>query len=261
MRPSTGFVLCLFVIGAALSACATPAPLVRLYPSSQEVVWVSGRASIVREQNGVWVAAAFEHQDGGSLGLHVEVKNQSGAQLDLNPRELTFTACRGPRVDSCAPTRRVIDPEQVLATLDERQSRERADAVNTQAALGTLVILTAVGEVATVASGHANGSTGDAMMGSALLMQSTAAAYDSSLASIAMQQQIWSTEALRRTTLFPGRGAAGRIYLPIDLDAQIVWLHVRAGGLTFSFPFKQTVTELAPVASRNPGASGNGLNR
>src|SRR5262249_51809664 len=158
-----------------------------------------------------------------TLGLHVEIENAAAATLDVDPHDFTFTTCAGRNPASCGPTQRVIDPEQVLAALDERQSREHAEAVNSQAVLGTLVILNAIGDAASIASGHANVHTGEGTLTAASLAASDATNRQSSLASIGVQQSIWSNEAFRRTTLFQGRGAAGRIYIPIDLGAEIVW--------------------------------------
>jgi hypothetical protein len=206
---------------------------------------VSGRASMVREEGGVRVAAAFEHQDGGALGLRVEVENGGGERLEVDPREFTFTRCQQIGTDTCGPTHRIINPEAVLAGLDERQSRERAQATNSQAFLGTLVILSAATDLATIGSGHADLRTGDGTVLAVDAMDQDAAVRNTSLASIAVQQQVWSNEALRRSSLFPGQGAGGRVFIPIDLNAQIVWLHVRTGGHVFSFPFRQTVTRPA----------------
>jgi len=249
LTSTSRFPALLVLTAAALAGCATPAPLVRLYPAATTPIWVSGRASVTREQSGVRVAMAFEHQDGGTLGLHVEVENDSPANLDVDPHEFTFTPCGSMNIATCGLTQRVIDPEQVLASLDERQSRERADAVNSQALLGTLVILNAVADTATIATGHANAHTGEGTMVAASMAEADAANRQSGLASIGAQQSVWSNEAFRRTTLFQGRGAAGRIYIPIDLNAQIVWVHVRTAGLDFSFPFRQDVTQLAPTSS------------
>ena len=240
------------VMLAALAGCATPSPLVRLYPSSPDVIWVAGRASVTQQDGGLRLAAAFDHQDGETLGLRVEVENATEGRLDVDPREFTFTTCRGPKMDSCTPTRRVIDPEQVLVTLDAKQSRERADAANSQAMLGTMVILSAVTDVAAVTSGHGNGNVGGNTVATASLMQTDAAARNTGLASISTQQQVWSNEALRRNTLLPGAGVGGRIYLPIDLEAQFVWLHVRAGGRFFSFPFRQVATRLDAYGAESP---------
>jgi hypothetical protein len=239
----------LIVIAAVAVGCATPGPLVRLYPSVPDVVWVSGRATVTREQGAVQVAVAFEHQDGPTLGLRVEVQNGSAAALDVNPSEFTFTTCSDLGLDTCGLTARVIDPEQVLLALDERQSRERADAINSQRGYTALVILSAVADTATLASGHSDSHTGEGTLAAATAGEVDANARETHLASIAAQQGVWSNEAFRRNTLVPGRGAGGRVYIPIDLKARIVWLHVRTGGHVFSFPFRQTVTQLTPTTS------------
>jgi hypothetical protein len=235
----------LLVIGVATVGCATPAPIVRLYPSTPGVVWVAGRAAVTREQGGVRVAAAFDHQDGLNLGFRVEVSNGTAATLDLDPSQFTFTSCRTSVLKSCAPTRRVIDPEAMLAALDVKQSTAQADGANTQALLGTMALLSAVGDVASAAGGHANRNTGVGTMAAIGLAQSNAAESDSTLASIAVQQRIWSDEALRRNTLYPGQGTGGRVYVPIYPDAGVVWLHVQIGQRVFSIPFRQEVTRIS----------------
>jgi hypothetical protein len=238
--------------------CVTPAPLVRLTPNSPAIFWVSGRATVAHEEGGVRVAVAFEHQNGMTLGLRVEVQNGTAGQLDVDPHEFTFTACGTAGVDACAPTRRVIDPEQVLAALDERQSHEEAAATGSQTLLGALVILSAVADIATVASGHADLHTGQNTAATAGLMASDAAARESSLSAISTEQVIWTNEALRRSTLIAGRGVGGRIYLPIYLDAQFVWLHVRTGGRVFSFPFRQVVTRFDVPSNTGPERNDSG---
>jgi len=246
---SFGLHLLGFSLIATSLGCATPAPLVRLQPGAGEV-WVSGRATVSRADAGIRVGVAFDHQDGPALGLRVEVENGTAANLDVDPREFTFTTCRSLQPTSCSLTTRVIDPERVLLALDERRSREQADGANAQAALGALVILSAVGDVATIASGHSDRNTGTGTVAAASLMSSDAAGRDTRLASISHQQALWSNEALRHNTLFPGSGTGGRVYVPIDLHAGVVWLHVRTGGRVFSFPFQQVVTEVAEPRTR-----------
>lgn len=233
--------------------CAAPAPLVRLAPTTPDVFWVSGLASVQREVDGIQVAAAFERQDDPLLGLRVEVRNVSDGPLDVDPREFTFTTCRGEARTTCATTQRVADPEVALAALDERQSREEADAANSQAALGVLVILSAAADVATLGGhrSHALGST----VGAANLARSDAAARQAELASVGARRRVWASEALRRNTVLPGSGVGGRVYLPIDPSARLVWLHVRVGGRVASFSFWQTVRQLdhaGPRPTREP---------
>ncbi len=232
------------VTAVAVVGCATPAPLVRLNPDSANVIWVGGRASMQQLQTGVQVAAAFEHQDGRALAVRVEVRNDSDDRLEVDPGNITYSVCRTVDVRSCAASQRVVDPEQMLAALDTAQSRNVAEAANSQAFLGTLVLLNAVGDVASVASGHANRNTGVGTAMAVDAMDSNANAADSAQTSIAVQRQVWSDQALRRNSLFPGQGTAGLVYLPINLQAGFVWLQITVAGRTFPFHFAQTVTRV-----------------
>jgi hypothetical protein len=237
------------VVTALIGGCATPAPLVRLNPDAADIIWVGGRASVQKADTGVRVAAPFEHQDGRSLALRVEIENGTTERLEVDPRDITYSVCRTAAVSSCSASQRVFDPEQMLISLDVQQSRETADAINSQAFLGTLVMLSAVGDVAAVASGHADRNTGAATALAASAMDDHAAAVDSAQASIATQRELWSNRALRRNSLFPGQGISGMVYVPINLQAGFVWLQITTGGRTFPFHFAQTVTQLQVPAS------------
>ena len=256
MSSSNRFLAPFFASAALAVGCATPAPLVRLNPDAADIIWVGGRASVQKMDTGVHVAAAFEHQDGRALAVRVEIQNGTPDRLEVDPQGITFSVCRTSAVASCAPSQRVIDPEQMLAALDTAESRTAADAVNSQAFLGTLVLISAVGDVAAVASGHADRNTGAATVLAAGAMDDNSAAADSAQASIATQRQIWSNQALRRNSLFPGQGTSGLVYVPINLQAGFVWLQVTVGGRTFPFHFSQTVTQIQAVPSSVQQARG-----
>ncbi len=224
---STG---CLLAVG-----CAAPLPLVRLNPDSSDIVWVGGRASVQKEETGVRVATAFEHQDGPTLAVRVEIENRTADRLEVSPQEMTFSTCRSLAAATCSPSQRVFDPEQVLAALDVAQSRGVAEEANSQAFFGTLVLLSAVGDVASAAQGRH--PTGAGTLVAASVMEGDAAVRNSAQASIAVQQQIWSDRALRRNTLFPGQGTSGLVYLPINRQADFVWLQITVAGRLFPFHF------------------------
>jgi hypothetical protein len=59
---------------------------------------------------------------------------------------------------------------------------------------------------------------------------------------VAVQRQIWSDQALRRNTLFPGQSTTGLVYMPINNQAAYVWLQVTVAGRVFPFHFAQVVT-------------------
>jgi hypothetical protein len=245
---SDRWVSCWLVTTAMVVGCATPAPLVRLNPDGADIIWVAGRASVQKAETDVRVAAAFEHQDGSTLALRVEIQNLSADRLEVDPQGITFSPCRTLAVSSCVPSQHVIDPEQMLAALETGDARAVADAANTQVFLGTLTLLGAVGDVAATASGHANSRTGTGTALAVAAMNDNAAAADSAHASIAAQREIWSDQALRRNSLFPGQGTSGLVYVPINVQAGFVWLQVTVGGRTFPFHFAQTVTQLWPTS-------------
>jgi hypothetical protein len=247
------------LFAASLAGCAAPGPLVRLAPAGGEVTWVSGRAVLSKEQSGVRVAAAFEHQHGDLLALRLEVDNQSEAKLEIGPHDVSVVACRQQALSSCTVARRVIDPEATLASLDAQASREAAAAVNDQALYTPLLVLSVVSDVATTVSGKGNSTTGLQSVAIANQMDHDAANHASALASFGSQHQMWSNAALRRHTLQPGRAQGGLVFIPVDFGARYVWLQMRVGGVVFPFRFEQTVTQIgyaAPPRTFTRGAPG-----
>jgi hypothetical protein len=240
---SRDYFLASIVFGVSLAGCATPGPVVRLAPAGGDVTWVAGRAVLSQEKSGVRVAAAFEHQDGGMLAVRVEVANDSEATLDVGPRGVSFVTCKHDGKESCGFARGVVDPEEVLMALDVGASRAAADAANDRAFYTPLLILSAASDVASIAGGRSNNTTGLRTAALANQMDNDAARHDSSMASYGQQRQMWSNAALRRSTVQPGRAQGGMVFVPIDLEARYVWIQVRAGGLKFPFRFQQTATQ------------------
>jgi hypothetical protein len=236
----------LVFLAALLLGCATPRPIVRLEPNTQDIVWVGGRASVQQESEGIRVAAAFEQQRGDALGVRVEVHNGTEERLEVGPQKIWYSACTSPAVETCSPSRKVIDPEAMIAAIDEKRSVEVAEVHNSQARLGALVLLSAAGDIAQVASGRADRTTGLGTATSASWMESDATRRGAGLSGLEAQRQSWSNEALRRNTLFPAQGTSGEVFFPIVPDARFVWLQLRVGTQRFVFHFRQTVREVRP---------------
>jgi hypothetical protein len=253
---SSPFLLAVVVASGASIGCATPGPLINLAPSNGAVVWVAGRAVVAQEQTSVRVAAAFEHQDGALLALRVEIENATDAPLEVEPANITFNVCANSQATSCAPAAYAINPDEVLKALALASSRNEANAANERVFLGTVALVSAVGDVATIASGKASSTTGLQTAATLDQMDHAAARRDSARASIGSQQQLWADVALRRNTIPPGQGVGGRVFLPIYLKARRVWLHLMVGGRTFSFPFEQTVTTVSSAGSSPPAGRG-----
>ena len=238
-----------------MGACATALPVVRLYPQGSDVVWVSGRAVVASARDGIRVAAAFDHQDGQAIAFRVEVANDTAERFDVDPKDMHFAVCISD--PSCAGSRQVMDPEQKLLALDHARSQEEADAKNMAVAGTTLVLLSVTADVAS--SSRHSGNFGNRAMLASLSVDNSAAASHRRVGSIDADRYVWSASAFRRTTLLPGYGAAGLVYIPLRPNAKFVRLELTVAGLDFVFPFEQVVTT-PPHPSRG-GVSGTSIPR
>jgi hypothetical protein len=238
------YLLASIVFGVSLAGCATPRPLVRLAPAGGDVTWVAGRAVLSQQQSGVRVAVAFEHQDGDLLAVRLEIANEGEARVEVGPRDVSFATCKQEAVHTCGVAQRAIDPEATLTALDVDASRRAAAAANDVALHTPLLILSAVTDVASVASGTSDRNTGLRTAVLASRMDHAAARHDTAMASYAAQREMWSNAALRRNTVQPGRAQGGLVFVPIDLEARYVWIQLRVGALVFPFRFEQTVTQV-----------------
>ena len=233
------------MVASSVLGCATPAPVVRLDPISNDVFWMSGRAVVRQEDRGVRVAAAFQREVGKTLGVRVEIQNQTDRPLDIDPAQaFSFISCKAPSESSCAPETFVIDPEEMIAGLDDRASRERARATNDDRASKALVLLSVASDTASLAAPHGGSaplSTEDAES----VRQDQAASHDSTLGGIEAQREMWSDEALRHSTLLPGAGIGGQVFIPADRGVQYVWLKIRVGNRTFPFHFRMVARHVS----------------
>ena len=237
----------LAVVVASVLGCATPAPIVRLDPIADEVFWVSGRAAVKQEEKGVRVAASFDREVGTTLGVRVEIQNQTDRKLDVDPAQaFSFISCKGTGESSCAKETFVIDPDEMIAGLDEKASRERAQAANDERALGGLVLLSAVTDTASLAGPGGNVAP-LRTEGAVSVQQGTAGSHDRAFGGIESQREMWSDEALRHNTLLPGASVGGQVFIPADKGVQSVWLKIRVGSRTFSFQFRMVAQDVISV--------------
>src|SRR3954451_15945425 len=214
----------LAVVVASVLGCATPAPVVRLDPIANDVFWVSGRAAVKQEERGVRVAASFDRQVGTTLGVHVEIQNQTDRKLDIDPAQaFSFISCKGTGERSCANETFVIDPEEMIAGLDEKASRERAQAANDERALGGLVLLSAMTDTASLAAPGGNVAP-LRTEGALSVQQGTPGSHDRVSGGIESKRAVWSDEGLRHNPLLPGASVGVQVFIPADKGIQYVWL-------------------------------------
>jgi hypothetical protein len=232
--------LSLLLLALLGAGCATAGPVVRVYPDEPNAVWRAGRGIVEREVNGARVAVAFDRQDEDRLVFRVEVENTGADRFDVEPKNVGYIPCVG---DKCQRMQPVADPEAALVAIDVARSRERASASNSETASGVLLLLGLFAEVGAIASGDGRAAARIAVDSAAVASdaETSAARSERTIDSLSAAKVSWEAAALRRTTLFPGRGLAAEVYLPINPSVTNLKVGVKVRQESCWFPFRQVV--------------------
>jgi hypothetical protein len=228
------------------TACATPSPVLRLAPLGKDVVWVGGAATSSRQGKVVRAAAAFAREQGEQVAFRVEVENASDHAVLVDPAKFYYRTCKlrtPPASRDCSTSHFVLDPERVLLALDLQRSRQRAQNSNGEAFWAALVLLNATAAVAGAAT-HDGHLVTHGLVGGAVAtdeMNAKEADERNEAVSYEIERSNWALAALRKTTLAPGKGVAGLVFVPSDAKANEVSLYVQVQNDVLSFPFEQTV--------------------
>jgi hypothetical protein len=232
---------------ASAAGCFTPSAVVRLYPDDPTAIWRDGRGIVTRQSPECRMAAAFDHLADDKIVMRLEAQNLGARPLDVDPMRLAFIACTSPGV--CATPTPVLDPEAALIAMDQAQAQQRASQANAAAMGGVLLLLDTAGAVASIADRKPREAAAFVALGAEASAAVDAAdgGAQSRIERLQVEKDNWAAVALRRTTLLPGQGLAGFVYLPIDETASQILLRVHLDGLPeLTFPFKQVVIASGP---------------
>jgi hypothetical protein len=207
---------------------------------------------------------AFVREQGDCIAFRVELENLSDKPIVVDPARFYYRTCwlkGAPASRSCGSSRYVKNPEQVLLALDMAHSRQIASAANDEALLGALLLLEVGAGVASAAGGHGQGSTHAliAADGTADLLHAVEQRGHHQVSAYELERSNWSSAALRKSTLLPGNGVAGLVFIDKDPSASEVSLHIRSGDDVLPFPFDQTAHQVR-FRNRGAGHSPEGLN-
>jgi hypothetical protein len=233
-------------VAATLAGCVTAQPVLRLTPRDQDVVWVGGSPVVGKTGVNVRVATAFARDYDGRIGFRVEVENRTAQPLLIDHRVFSFATCvrqEGVGTEECAPARLAINPEKVILEMDIMRSRQQAANTNEARFHTAMFLLDATVGVAAVTSGdgHAAADFGRYAEHDAHMMDATHARESRQVSAYELERANWTTDAFRKTTIFPGQAAAGLVFTERDVNAKTVWLLIHINNETFSFPFNQVV--------------------
>jgi hypothetical protein len=232
----------------------TPEPVLRLTPLSESVLWIGGRAAIVKEGRAARVAIAFARQQENLVSFRVEIENTANIPILIGPSNFYYATCTRSADRSsrqCLPARWAVNPEKAILDLDIARSRQKADSMNKEAFVAPLLFL----DMAAAMTGSASRDHRTTSLALESIPEDDArqaSAYE-------LERANWETAALRKTTLLPGNRVAGLVYVARDVAANEVSLQIRIGDEVLDFPFKQilidamrhrTVQEMFPDRDR-----------
>jgi hypothetical protein len=245
------------------SGCMMPAPVLRLAPRTQEVVWIGGTAAQIQRGKNTRAAVAFVREQGDAIAFRVELENLSDQPIVVDPAHFYYVTCwqKGvPPSRSCGSSRYVKNPEQALLALDMAHSRDIASAANHEAFLGAMLLLEVGAGVASATTGRGGGTTHAliAADGTADSLRAVEQRRHHQASAYELERSNWSTAALRKNTLLPGNAVAGLVFIDKDPSASEVSLQIRSGDETLPFPFEQTAYQVR-FRNRSAGHGAEGL--
>jgi len=202
------------ILAVLCGGCAAPAyDLVSRDPESP---WLVGQRHVRTESSRSTVTASYDRTFLGDLIFEVEVVNQSGAPLVVDPRQFSFTLASSSNDVPRSLRRRfnAENPEKVRARLDRAASGQVGFG---EAALGFVGFVGAVIVVAAAVSAGVlaeTPSTDECESTSIVSVQQAASTQQNLIAEHRRSCQHALTGLLQRTELAPGESARGEIWFP-----------------------------------------------
>lgn len=231
----------LLVVASLLltAACATPQPVVRLSPRDPSAKWVQGLGVMVQKNDGVRVALAYDRNVEHRIAFRVEVVNDSGAPVHLDPRQSVCSFCRSlPGPDdlsrACPQRFRMIDPEREALNAELAQSRSKAEEQDQLAVTAGLIFLSAATDAVASSKGRPSNSSS-----STLLIHDNGVRNMREQTRYASAVEFWQSAPLRRTTLDPADATSGLLLVDSVPFVPLVLVSVEVGPRRFRFAFDQ----------------------
>lgn len=202
-----------------LASCATPRAVIRMNPVSENVRWNYGQAFASDTITGIVVEAAFDRSTPEYNIFDVSVINRSNMNYVVDPANFSFQETRydeGP-----ANVYRALDPENMLLAIDQKESKDEADAKN--AAIGAVVVAGAVVATAAIVAANADDvevrhhhhrhADPGIMVATPIILDGMDEPMPT-MTEAERRRDMWMNGTVRKTTLEPGYRIDGKVYFP-----------------------------------------------
>jgi hypothetical protein len=236
-----------YILIIILTACATPAPVVRLAPSTVENkdYWNLGQHFVYASDNNILYECAFNRIENNKLIFDVKITNQSDTSVLVDPALFRQEVYNND--NKLIAQNNAYDPEMVLVGLNINENREHARVKNADAFMIGAAILSA-GAVVAVASSNKNEEKKKDMYNSIDATNSVAqyTAGETMVGASVRAEDNWTqhkslSEAfLRKTTLAKGFYIDGEVHFQYNEDATWYRIIFNANKSQVDFNFRQS---------------------
>lgn len=242
-------------LGLFLTACA-PTLTYQLRPVSGDIANINGRmVTKAVSPDSIVVVASYEREELQYIALDIEVKNQTGHALDVDPARFSTLALDinqktmpDPFTAETVYQRTAADPDReanrvVTDRVQEEKRLKRAKILNT-----VLMVAAVVGDISSSSKPQRYDqyvSNRIAYNGAYQLIQAKRIIDHTTFANrmqrFDYEAYRWHELALKRTTIQPGESVRGFVYLPKAPKAAFLQLqYPAADGTNVAILFEQT---------------------
>jgi len=236
---------CILII--VVYACATPAPVIRLSPSTVENsdYWNLGQHFVYASDNNILYECGFNRVENNKLIFDVKITNQSDTTILIDPAVFMQEVYNND--NKLIVKTNAFDPELVLIGLNINENIEKAKAKNAAAFMIGAAIISAGALVAVSASNKSEekkevmynsidaSKTVTEVAAGAAVVSSSARAEDNWT-----QHKSLSEAFLRKTTLAKGYYIDGEVHFQYNEDATWYRLIFQAEKSQVDFNFRQS---------------------
>jgi len=231
------------LVAILLTACVPTVMTTRLTPVSGEVADIDGRPVTRAEANGVAVVASFEREDLEYAVLDIEVKNNTGQPIEVNPTNFRFVAL-GPAQDTLSNTSRpgqavsrvAANPTYEAGRMSLKRKQEETRLKRAKIFNTILLVAAVASDVSSSGKNRSFQEYANNRIAHNFAYQAIGVkrAVDYGTFSNRMQQYDyeeyrWRELALKNSTIAPGESVRGFVYLPRIANANYL-------AITYSLP-------------------------
>lgn len=242
--------LCIvLIIVITLFVSCAKRPIVRLRPVSNTSTWYLGKEVVSFEANDISVAIAFEETDREHAIFYVEIANQSGDTIMIDPNRFYFIQYQnlenladkslnhGDRTKFYA-----VDPEKYILETEKEISRENARYATGKAMDATVGFLGFIDFIAHLGERKSREEMKEEEQEKEREEKRDQEAeewHEKKIKRLTNIKDKWKISTLRKTTLAPNQAVSGKVYFPRFIKKKYFVFHFPIDKSLAKFKFQK----------------------